>query len=135
MIKRTHARESILQVLYTMESSGISLDEARENFSEHFRQKAKDEFYFQSVLEGVELEKKNLDARITPHLKKWKLSRLGRIDRCILRLACYELMYKNDLSVSIIIDEAVELGKKFGDEKTAHFINGVLDNIAREIGR
>ena len=76
-----------------------------------------------------------IDAKIEPNLKKWSLLRLPKISLAILRISCAQLMYMKDIPASVVIDEAVELAKEFGDEDEYSFINGVLRSVALEIDR
>ena len=73
-----------------------------------------------------------LDARISEHAKNWRLSRMAAVDRNILRLAVYELEH-GDTPASVILDEAVELARRFGDDPSPAFVNGVLDAVARSV--
>ena len=73
-----------------------------------------------------------LDTLIRKSSKNWRLERMSKVDRSILRLSTYEILFMKDIPHKVSIDEAVELGKKFGTEESAAFINGVLDNILKE---
>jgi N utilization substance protein B len=80
---------------------------------------------------GAAAQRDRLDAVIGPSLHHWRLDRVGAVERNILRLAVYELMMERDTPASVVIDEAVELAKRFGEADSAGFVNGVLDAIAR----
>lgn len=83
-----------------------------------------------SLVDGVALHQTELDAEITAHLKKgWTLSRLSKTSLIIMRLGLYEIKYEDDLPDKAALNEAIELGKKFADEQTARFINGILANF------
>jgi N utilization substance protein B len=74
-----------------------------------------------------------VDAMIRAHLKNWDFSRLKRVDRALLRMSAYTLMYQQDVSPSIVIDEAIGISKEFGADDSFRFINGVLDGIRKSI--
>jgi transcription antitermination factor NusB len=82
---------------------------------------------------GVRENIKCLDSMIRRSSKNWRLERMSVVDRSILRLASYEILFMDDIPYKVSIDEAVELGKKFGTEESGGFINGVLDNILKNI--
>ena len=75
---------------------------------------------------------KSLDELITQASQNWRLERMSRIDRNILRLGTWELRHKEDVPVAVIIDEAVELAKRYGNENSSSFINGVLNRVAQD---
>ena len=77
----------------------------------------------------------SIDALISRSSLRWKLPRMGTIDRAVLRLGTYELCFASELPVKTILNDAVELGKRYGDIESGRFINGVLDRIAQELGR
>ena len=92
----------------------------------------KDYDYINSVVQGVEKHKADLDSMIEANLKGWKLSRLAVVDLSILRLAACEINYLDDIPVSVSINESVNLAKKFSSKDSASFINGVLGGIVRK---
>ena len=81
------------------------------------------------LVQGVCENQDKLDALIVSASKNWRLERMARLDKCILRLAAFEILFMEDIPPKVSIDEAVEIGKKFGGEDSGSFINGVLDNI------
>ena len=76
-----------------------------------------------------------IDLMISRSSLRWKLARMGGMDRAILRMATYELCFELDLPAKTILNDAIELGKRFGDMESGRFINGVLDRIAQDLGR
>ena len=84
------------------------------------------------ISKGVEENEEAIDAIIERNLKGWKLNRLSTVALSILRIAVYEIYYEDDIPVSVSINEAVELSKKYGDESDARFVNGVLSDVAKE---
>ena len=85
------------------------------------------------VANGVCTEQAQLDERIQAHSLNWNVNRISRVARTVLRLALYEMLYREDVPVSVAINEAVELAKKNGGEEDASFVNGVLGGIARAL--
>jgi N utilization substance protein B len=88
-----------------------------------------------SLVRGVLDEKADVDARIEAASTNWRLARMPVVDRNILRLGTFELVYRTDVPASVAINEAIELGKKYGGAETRAFVNGILDRIAAEVGR
>jgi N utilization substance protein B len=82
---------------------------------------------------GVLQQQEKIDGRVQKHTRHWRLERLAPVDLSILRLAVYELDY-SDIPLNIVINEAVDLAKKFGSEDSSSFINGILDAIAKDVG-
>ena len=88
-----------------------------------------------SLIEGVLRHQSALDALISLSSLHWRLQRMGSIDRNILRLASYELCFRTDIPPRAVLNEAIELGKRYGSNDSGRFINGVLDRIAHDLGR
>ncbi len=86
-----------------------------------------------AIVEGVERERERIDAEIRGASANWRLERMSQIDRNILRLATYELIAHADVPKNVILNEAIELAKTFGDEGSSSFVNGVLDRIAATV--
>lgn len=78
-------------------------------------------------------QKDKLDDMISQHLVNWKLDRIANVDRAVLRLSVYEMVYQEDIPVSVSMNEAIELAKLFGDDKAPKFVNGVLSNIKNDL--
>ncbi|MFD0130235.1 transcription antitermination factor NusB, partial [Bacillus subtilis] len=85
------------------------------------------------LVHGVLEHQDQLDEMISKHLVNWKLDRIANVDRAILRLAAYEMAYAEDIPVNVSMNEAIELAKRFGDDKATKFVNGVLSNIKSDI--
>jgi len=131
-----------LQSLYQIDIANKSWQEIEEfienyNFLSDDEDDKQDEFLGKSKEFSKELVQvvlnniKELDLIIPNYLKNWKYDRILSIDRNILRLGLAELLYRKDIPYKVTINEAIELAKKFGDEKSGSFINGVLDNIVK----
>ena len=86
--------------------------------------------FFELLIRGVAQNQADLDKEISKHLQNWTLERVGRIERAILRLGCYELLHRQEIPARVSLNEMVELSKSFCDVKSKDFVNGVLDSIA-----
>lgn len=83
------------------------------------------------LVEGAEQHRSAIDERIRAQAENWRLERMPSVDRNILRLAIYEMWYQNDVPKLVVVDEAVELAKRFGSEQSGRFVNGVLDGLMK----
>jgi transcription antitermination protein NusB len=133
MSRRRKAREIALQTLYAEEMSGADWKTAlRDNTS---RRKASDEVveYAEKLVMNVIEERAELDKRLRGCLENWELERVSVIDRTILRIALSELMSCPDVPTSVVIDEAIEIARKWSGADAGRFVNGVLDRLAKEV--
>ena len=145
MASRRRAREFALQALYQADVADGTASRALEGLWPVLvegqdlttSRPAEDEeiAFSRRVVAGVERSRPELDALIERASNHWRLARMPVIDRNILRLAAYELLYCPDVPASVSINEAVELAKRFGDKDSRAFVNGLLDRIAAETGR
>ncbi|PPA71370.1 transcription antitermination factor NusB [Jeotgalibacillus proteolyticus] len=125
-MKRRTAREKALQALFQMDMNEMEPLEAIENVMED---EEKDS-YLESLVLGVKEHKEEIDQLIQAHLERWKMERLARVDLNILRVALFELIYKKeDVPQNVVLNEAVEISKRFGDEKSSKFVNGILSKL------
>jgi N utilization substance protein B len=135
MGSRRKAREAAVQMLYQLDLCGLEAAQVTQLYWQHLGVAAeRDEFADQLVV-GCAKVQEQLDAKIRSVSKHWRLERMARVDRNIIRLATYELMYQNDIPRRVTLNEAVELAKRFGNEESPAFVNGVLDRIADELGK
>jgi len=127
----THAREAVIQTLYAQEMGN---DKAVSQFEEILKDKkvkgSKAEFA-RKLLKGVLEHIDKIDEIIKDHLIDWSFDRLDKVDKQILRLGIYEILY-TDTPYQIAIDEAVKIAKNFSEDKAKSFINGILDRVAKE---
>jgi transcription antitermination protein NusB len=139
---RRAGRTIALQSLYQVDIASSSREEIEEfisnySFSENEKEEKKDDFFDKSkdfARELVDCVMNNLaaiDAIIPKYLKNWKYDRILSIDRNILRMGVAELLFREDIPYKVTINEAIELAKRFGDDKSGSFVNGVLDNIVK----
>ena len=100
-------------------------------FAEELARKPRQKAYAEEIIQGVCAHARELDEIIASHSRHWKLERIARIERTMLRLAVYEILHRLDIPHKVSINEAVELAKMYGDENSPGFINGILDAVAR----
>jgi N utilization substance protein B len=131
MGSRTKARECALQALYQLDTSGGEPRDVLRGILSHFEEADAETAQFaEQLVRGVQSERGQIDQLIQRSSEHWKLERMARVDRNILRLAVYEILRRSDVPLRVTLNEAVELGKKFGSEESSAFVNGVLDKIA-----
>lgn len=132
MRKRTKAREAALKVLYQID---ITKGNPQEALSDFFRNSPHDEEvleYASKLVEGTASKSKEIDGLIASAADNWQVSRMAVVDRNIMRLASYEMLYlAEDIPAKVAINEAVELAKRYGDTDSSKFVNGVLDKIKK----
>jgi N utilization substance protein B len=126
---RRQARELAMQALFYMDmQNNVSL-QMLENFCGNFPPSKKAQPFFLKLVNGVLEEGSEIDALIEKFSKNWKISRMACVDRNVMRIAVYELLYCDDIPAKVSINEAVDIGKKFGTEESGAFINGIMDSI------
>ena len=126
-LNRTEAREKIMIILYQIDL--YDKDKIPYDLESVFHENLEiDNKFVRDIVDGVLEHKDNIDKIIGKYLENWDLDRLGKTDRAILRLSTYEMLYYNTPKV-VVINEAVELAKKYSDEKVVKLINAVLDKI------
>lgn len=129
MSVRRRSRELAMQALFYKDMSLCSLDDCVELFLRHFTILKSSLPFFERIIRGVERFGSELDSVIVRFSSNWKISRMSGVDRNIVRIGVYELLYCDDIPAKVSINEAVEIGKKFGTEESGAFINGLLDSI------
>ena len=130
MRKRTQAREIALKILYQIDVVHLETARAIEeffNYNQEFAEEVKE--FSNKIILGTINYLESLDKKIAEFATNWELKRMAIIDRNILRLACFELMFLDDIPSKVTINEAVELAKKYGGIDSGKFVNGVLDKI------
>ena len=127
---RRRAREIALQVLDQREFNQAYQD--LDLFWSNFEVLKGAMDFTERIIRGVEAHREDLDRIIERYASHWKIERMAHVDRNILRIAVYELLYCDDIPPKVAINEAIDIGKKFGSEDSGAFINGVLDRIKAE---
>lgn len=137
---RRRGREAALQMLYQMDSTGVSAEEAVRLFWSHLTpgdgtQGTEGESFANELVLGIGREGERVDQAIRDVSEHWRIERMARVDRNVLRLATYELLFMADIPRRVTINEAIELAKRYGDAGSPAFVNGVLDRIAQVAGK
>lgn len=132
---RRKARELTLQLLYQRELTRANPEEMQANFEEWKGSSESVRRFANQLLDGVLLNLEEIDRELTAQTSHWRLDRLAAVDRNILRLAFYELLFQHDTPPAVVIDEAIEIAKRFGSGESARFVNGVLDGFLKRRGR
>ncbi len=126
---RRRARERAVQYLFGRDFTGPESNPSLEAFWEAFPSKPAVRQYAELLLNGVTERGAELDALIDASLLSWAPERVGKLERNVLRVALFEMMFRNDVPRKVAINEAIEVVKVFGSDDTARFVNGVLDRI------
>ena len=132
MRKRTLARECALQVLYQRDITNDTPDAVLDNFWSNHSDKEFDadlKDFSSSLVKGVVEHLDEIDKRIVQHATNWQLKRMAVVDRNIMRLGAFELLYRDDIPPKVSINEAVELAKKFSGLEAGKFVNAILDKV------
>jgi transcription antitermination protein NusB len=131
--RRTKARERALQALYQIDVAAQGIDDALGRFWKSFEPVEREVMTLaEGLVRGVAEHRRAIDETIERISTNWRLDRMPKVDRNVLRLAVYELL-QTDVPVKVVINEAIELGKKYGSESSGAFVNGVLDKIAQSL--
>jgi len=132
LARRRKSRESALQVLYQLNITKQDATTALKRFQEHFLPPGEADDFLKRLVLGVLEHFPQLDRLIEQYSENWRLDRINMIDRNILRMALFELLYCEEIPPKVTINEAIDLGKRFGSEDSGSFINGILDRIQNE---
>ncbi len=127
-MKRHDAREKAVQVLFQLDNTDLTLQEA----IGHVLNEEESDTFFEKLVHGVTENLEEIDEQLTQNLENWSLGRLPKIERTVLRIALYELKYMQDTPNRVVLNEAIELCKTFGDEKSSKFVNGVLSKFTQQ---
>jgi transcription antitermination protein NusB len=128
---RRKGRELALQALYQIEITGDASAAAVDLFLSHFEGSAQAKEFARRLVSGVVSQRPDIDRLIEECTENWKLVRMAKVDLLILRMAAYELIFCPDIPLNVSLDEAIEMGKRFGTDDSGSFINGVLDQLAQ----
>jgi len=130
-MNRKLSRDKTMELLFGMTLSKDTIEEAIEGFVDNYEEDIKeiDLTFVKQALIGIENNKEAIDTVISENLHNWKLDRISKVNLSILRLATYELLYDEQVPRAVVINEALEITRRYSDEKSVSFINGVLDKI------
>ena len=131
MATRHQARESVITLLYAEDIGNKDIENFLDDILEDKKIRNKQKEFAMTLYRGVEEHLEILDKEINKHLKEWKIDEIGNIERAILRLGAYEILYSG-LDDAVVINEAIELAKTLASDTAPKFINGVLDAIRRD---
>ena len=130
-MKHTLSREIAMKRLYAETVGGTdTLEDALEQ-TEQGAMSDEDAFFSDRLYEGVHAHLEEIDREIEAYAKDWSIQRIAKVDLSILRIAVYELLFETNIPIGATVNEAVELAKAFGGEKSPAFINGVLGAVAK----
>lgn len=132
---RRRAREIALQMLYQMEVNPADPQEALELFWRNLSASQPVKEFVGRIVTGVHGKREEIDKLIKKHSEHWRLDRMDWVDKSILRMGVFEILFCDDIPVKVSMNEAVDLGKKFGAEESGAFINGILDKISKTEGK
>ena len=128
---RRKARELALQMLFQHDLSGNTPDMIVTTFEDLQKSKANTREFAVRIFQGTLEHLAEIDQMIVAQADNWRIERMAVVDRNIIRMSIYEFLHENDTPKLVIIDEAIEIAKKFGTQKSSQFINGILDGILK----
>ncbi len=132
MGKRRKAREAALQILFQTEFNDSPVEDVLNLFWKNKKADKEMREFSRALVENVLAHKEEIDSAIQFVSEHWRVSRMAVIDRCILRMAVSELVFDKDIPPAIVINEAIEIAKKYSSTKSATFINGILDAVKKK---
>lgn len=127
--RRSRAREAALKILYQLDVTRDSPDDGLKIFFRHHRVSVGSQPFVTRLVQGAIQHQAEIDALLAKHALNWSLERMAMVDRNILRLGAYELLFDDETPPKAVINEAVMLAKRFGTVESSKFVNGVLDSI------
>ena len=136
MIRRSRAREVALQLLFQRDlNPGVPRETVERFARERLREDAELVPFAIALLDGAVAHLAEIDAKLSAAAENWRLARMTVVDRNVLRLGAYELLFAAETPAAVVLDEAIELARRYGSQDSSAFVNGVLDRIADSCGR
>ena len=132
---RRNARERAVQVLFQMDINPGDIDSALDWFWEDKEPDAKTRHFTEDVVRGVLQHQKKIDSMMQNYADHWALDRMGTVDRNIIRIAIYEMLFRRDIPPVVSINEAVDIAKQFSSKEAGRFVNGILDRARKDLNR
>jgi N utilization substance protein B len=129
MSTRRKSRECSLQMLYVVDNCNAPIESIYDSFDMYFPKGKSYRTFAINLFKGVYNNKEDIDSLIRQYAKNWEIERMAAVDRNIIRLATYEIMATTNIPISVIIDEAVEISKKYSTKDSSKFVNGILDKL------
>ena len=133
MGKRRKARESTLQILFQLEFDDTEPNQVIDSFWKNKKATKEIKEHCRSLVEGITTHREDIDKVIQSVSENWRIARMAIVDRNVLRIAVFELLHGEDIAPAIVINEAIEIAKKYSSEEGATFVNGILDGVRKEI--
>lgn len=131
-MRRKEAREYFMQLLYQMDIQKDYSIKEKERFLSYYVGQSIQSEYFNKIFNLVTSHLSDIDKVLADYSENWKIDRIAKVDLAVLRLSVAEILYLDEIPVSVSINEAVELAKKFGGEDSGKFVNGILGKVARD---
>lgn len=134
---RRQAREWVVQFLFQTEFNPEEVEQALNDFwnDDEKTPLERDRRYVNEMIRGVLDEQFKIDRTLKRYTQNWDVDRLGTLDRTVLRVAVYEMLFRDDVPPVVSINEAIEIAKAYSGQKSARFVNGVLDRVQKELSR
>jgi len=132
MGKRRKARESTLQILFQLEFNDLQPEKTIQHYWLNRKASKEAKEYSHWLVNGILTHKEKIDSVIQSVSEHWRIARMAVVDRNILRMAVYELLFEENIAPAIIINEAIEIAKKYSSDEAATFVNGILDAIRKK---
>ncbi len=133
MGRRRKARESALQILFQLEFDRAQIEKATDQFWKEKKASEEIKDYSSRIVKGIVSHQEEIDNLIQSLSDHWRLSRMAHVDRNILRIAVFEFLYEQKLAPAVIINEAIEIAKKYSSDEAAAFVNGILDAVRKKL--
>lgn len=135
-MKRRKAREYALQLLFQSDITEKGIDDnALKDFWSDKKEKEEVKLFTEKLVKGTLENIKEIDKNLSYITENWDISRMAAVDRNILRFASYEILYMDDIPSAVTINEAIEIAKKYSSKESASFLNGILDKLAKQVGK
>ncbi len=128
---RRKSRECVVQMLYQFDIGGEDARMVKNNFWKANESPSEVVEFANVLFDGVVSNIEKIDSAISGNSTNWKISRMAAVDKSVLRVSVYELLFRTDIPIKVSINEAVEIAKRFGTSESGAFVNGILDNIAK----
>ena len=132
---RRATREWIIQFLFQLDFNPEPIDIALKDFWDEREPNDREKQYAEEIIKGVVQRKDELDDRLSQYAKRWDSERMVAVDRTVMRVALFEMLYREDVPPVVSINEAVHFAKDFSSFQSGRFVNGVLDRIRKELDR
>ena len=136
-MSRRLARETALQVLFQRDltKEPLNATEAVQRWAAEFEVPEVSRPFAQELVDGTIVHQNEIDQKIASFAQEWTISRMANVDRNVMRLATYEILFRPDIPGRVSLNEAIELAKRFGGEESAKFVNGILDKVVDSVSK